>query len=87
MKLFVKTSSKSGVPKVIDFEVINGKSYIPIDICIDFYNIEETSSSNFIIAFFMGTKIGDSNTLKYYDFISGTSYDLEFITPDNKFNL
>ena len=87
MKLFVKTSSKSGMPKVIDFEVINGKSYIPIDICIDFYNTEETSSSNFIIAFFMGTKIGDSNSLGYYDFISGTSYDLEFTTPDNKFNL
>ena len=32
----------------------------------------------------MGATIGDSNTLSFPSFINGTSYDIEFITPDDK---
>ena len=46
--------------------------------------IEENSSNNFIVSFCMGKTIGEGNTLSFSSFINGTSYDIEFITPDDK---
>lgn len=85
MKLFIKTSVDSWT--TIDFEVINGEAYVPIDIEIDYYNFDAVTSESFIVYMSIGTAIGSGNTLSYGKFIAGTSYDLEFITPDDKHHL
>lgn len=84
MKLFMGKPTVTGGIKCIEFTVNNGEAIVPIDETIDYYNFEENSSKNFIIYFYMGTTIGDNNTLSYSSFTNGTSYDIEFITPDNK---
>ena len=84
MKLFMFTSTGTDGFKCIEFTVNNGEAIIPIDETIDYYNFEENSSKNFIVSFRMGTTIGDSNTLSFSSFTNGTSYDIEFITPDEK---
>ena len=84
MKLFIFTSTGTDGFKCIEFTVNNGKAIIPIDETIDYYKFEENTSNNFIISFYMGTTIGDGNTLSFPSFTDGTSYDIEFITPDDK---
>ena len=82
MKLFIKKSQTE--IEVINFTVTNGEAYIPIDISIDYYNFDDVVGNSFIIDINLGTAIGDSSTLSYGNFMEGTSYELEFITPDEK---
>lgn len=83
MKLFIKKSINEW--EVINFTVTNGESYIPIDLKIDYYNFDSSTSESFVVYIHMGTSIGENGTLSYGKFVSGTSYELEFITPDTKY--
>ena len=83
MKLFIKKSPTEW--HVIDFTVTNGEAYIPIDLKYDYYNFNESSSEDFVIYMHMGTAIGESGTLSYSKFTTGTSYELEFIERDAKY--
>ena len=51
---------------------------------IDYYNFDANTKEAFIININLGTAIGDGSTLSYGAFTTGTSYELEFITPDDK---
>lgn len=82
MKLFIKKSPSDY--EVIEFTVTNGEAYVPIDMTIDYYNFDANTKESFIIDINLGTAIGDSSTLSYSKFTAGTSYELEFITPDEK---
>ena len=84
MKLFMVKSTGTDRFKCIEFTVNNGEAIVPIDETIDYYKFEENSSNNFIVSFCMGKTIGEGNTLSFSSFMNGTSYDIEFITPDDK---
>lgn len=82
MKLFIRKSPSDY--EVIEFTVTNGEAYVPIDMTIDYYNFDDDVRNSFIIDINLGTAIGDGSTLSYGKFAAGTSYELEFITPDEK---
>lgn len=82
MKLFIKKSPSDY--EVIEFTVTNGEAYVPIDMTIDYYNFDANTKESFIINIHLGTAIGDGSSLSFGKFTAGTSYELEFITPDEK---
>lgn len=82
MKLFIRKSPSDY--EVIEFTVTNGEAYVPINMVIDYYNFDAVTKESFIIYMYLGIAIGDNSTLSYRKFTAGTSYELEFITPDEK---